>query len=377
MSQTPPAIAAQAESAATGLAAPELMDWRIEAFRALAAAMVMTVHYLGYFGAENTPLLYLFTGVDLFFVLSGYVFAPYLLAGKRLHTESFLIRRFFRLYPLYLLSLVAYTAFKWGDPQLGAMLLRHLFMAHSLESREIAYYFNGAYWSLPPEVEFYLLLPALAWLCARRWGFAMLVVLAVAARVTVTVLMPASYTEATIANVAAFHLPGLLVEFILGAGAWWCANRMRGNARAWGVLLFAAGVAISLLWAQAVVARLLAGGNHTVHTDPLTRGNVQMIAALGYALIVAGVLRAVPMQPAPRFVQRAALWAGGCSYAVYLMHTLAPHLVGKLAPGTQGPALGLAAAALTFALATLMHWSFEDPMRRWGRDIARSRARSA
>ena len=367
----------RAESGATGLAASDATDWRVEMFRAIAAVMVMVVHYLHYFGGTKTLFLYFFTGVDLFFVLSGFVFAPYLLRGRRLEPAPFFIRRFFRLFPLYLLSLGAYGVLRWGDPQLPAMLWKHALMAHTLESRAIAFYFNPAYWSLPPEVEFYLLLPAMAWLCRMRWGFVALVGIAVVMRVIVTAMLPAGHLDESGAAIASFHLPGLLLEFLFGVMAWgWVAREKRQHALRCDSALLGAGVLLSVGWAIVVVGQLSEGGDALLHANPLTRGNVAMVAALGYALIVAGAMGLVSQVEVPQRVQRFALWAGGCSYAIYLLHLLAPAVLHKANPALAGPALGIAAAAVTIAAASLLHSLFEDPMRRWGRRIASRRTQA-
>jgi peptidoglycan/LPS O-acetylase OafA/YrhL len=49
------------------------------------------------------------TGVSLFFVLSGFVFAPYFERGS-MDYIAHLIRRVFRLFPLYLCALLVYVA---------------------------------------------------------------------------------------------------------------------------------------------------------------------------------------------------------------------------------------------------------------------------
>ena len=80
----------------------------IELYRGIAALMVMLCHYRSIvFGDERNLLSFLWTGVDLFFVISGFVFAPHITNAK-IKLNSFFIRRFFRIYPLYFLSLWIY-----------------------------------------------------------------------------------------------------------------------------------------------------------------------------------------------------------------------------------------------------------------------------
>ena len=49
----------------------------------------------------------------------------------------------------------------------GAAISRAAALYRSLCTLEIANFYNPAFWSLPPEVEYYLLLPLLAWFSVR------------------------------------------------------------------------------------------------------------------------------------------------------------------------------------------------------------------
>ncbi|MBK6295652.1 MAG: acyltransferase [Rhodoferax sp.] len=138
----------------------------IEALRGFAALMVVATHYAYMLSSQPKAWGFASTGVDLFFVLSGYVFAPYFF-GRKLSVWPHLIRRFFRLYPLYVAALLLYVALKLPDGGAWRHFGVHLFMGHTLRSTEVAFYYNPAFWSLPVEVEYYLLLPLLVWLVAR------------------------------------------------------------------------------------------------------------------------------------------------------------------------------------------------------------------
>ena len=80
----------------------------IEFFRGLGALMVMTSHYINFIVPERNIFNFLWTGVYMFFVICGYVFSPYIFRRKKLIIKIFLIRRFFRIYPMYFLSLLLY-----------------------------------------------------------------------------------------------------------------------------------------------------------------------------------------------------------------------------------------------------------------------------
>ena len=140
------------------------MNPAIELFRGIAALMVLTSHYAYFFTSELSFLNFLQTGVDLFFIISGFVFAPVIYSGK-IAVTPYLIRRFFRIYPLYLVSLLLYYGFAPIDPQKFTFFINHLFFLHTTHSVEELNFFNIAYWTLPIEAEFYLLVPFLVIAC--------------------------------------------------------------------------------------------------------------------------------------------------------------------------------------------------------------------
>jgi peptidoglycan/LPS O-acetylase OafA/YrhL len=351
-----------------GTAAPALRgdsDWRIELFRAIAASLVLSVHYLTFFTDRTTYANFFFTGVDLFFVLSGYVFAPYLVEQRSLKASPFFTRRFFRIYPLYLLALAAYAALKWHEPALGTSALKHVFMLHTLENRQVAFFFNAAFWSLPPETEFYICLPLFAWLCRKRYGFAWLVAGAVVLRIVVNSMSPNSVDGIVVVS---FHLPGLLIEFLLGALAYLAVRRFaKSTNAAWAAICLLAGLLALWLWGSYVVAQLASGGNSLLESNPLTRGNVGWFAAIGYAAVLAGSVSLLSRLAPSGRIAKAALWAGGCSYAVYLFHTLAPAVFERSGTSLSREAIGVISIIITVLVAALLHRWYEEPLRQWGR----------
>lgn len=145
----------------------------LDALRSLAVLMVVSDHTMSWWqyaggrqlGIGKLPLIYFgWTGVDLFFILSGY------LIGRQLWREyaetgavrvgRFVLRRGFRIWPLY-------VAFAIGTPLLTAAPVRlsdWLFYSN---------YAGGSVmggWSLSTEEQFYLLLPTAVALGARVLG---------------------------------------------------------------------------------------------------------------------------------------------------------------------------------------------------------------
>ena len=109
------------------------------------------------------------TGVDLFFVLSGFLIAGQLFntvaKGKTISVKEFVVKRFFRIIPPYLLVVIIYFAFpgahEWG--QLPA-LWRYLTFAvnFGLDLKKYGTFSHA--WSLCVEEQFYLVLPLIFWL---------------------------------------------------------------------------------------------------------------------------------------------------------------------------------------------------------------------
>ncbi|MFM7849459.1 MAG: acyltransferase family protein [Rubrivivax sp.] len=363
----------------------------IEAWRGVAAWLVVYAHFWAFSGTDWPPLRLAHTGVNLFFVVSGFVFAPYLF-GQTLHLRAHLVRRFFRIYPAYVLALGLYVAMKAQAGQPLLYIAEHLAFAH-VQTKEMAFYYNPPFWSLPAEVEFYLALPLLAGLAglgraaAGRWGAALLALLAAAAVLRGALGSASDGQAQNAAFVALFHLPGVLVEFLLGAAAWRVSRRsLSAIARAGMGAAGLAGWAALALWFARV-------GDAGVEASVL-RGQVGALAALCFALLVAATVgapvgkagpadgrtdgrtsgaRAGTTTGAPAAtaggLRALAVWAGRLSYGVYLFHGAALQAAVALAAAwgwSAGGARGLA-LALTLAMATAVYLAWENPWRRLGR----------
>jgi peptidoglycan/LPS O-acetylase OafA/YrhL len=111
-------------------------------------------------------------GVELFFFISGFVlFAPHarsVVLGTSLPTLGrFVDRRFIKIVPSYTLAvLVSFYLFTQPANVRGApfeQIVSHLTFTHSFSSNTM-FSIDSAFWSLAPEVQFYVLFPALAFL---------------------------------------------------------------------------------------------------------------------------------------------------------------------------------------------------------------------
>src|SRR4051812_8782153 len=87
----------------------------LDHLRAFAIVFVFLFHYqfYGHPEWENKIGSFGWTGVDLFFVLSGFLIAGQLFStiagGKRIAIKEFFIKRFFRIIPPYLVVITLYA----------------------------------------------------------------------------------------------------------------------------------------------------------------------------------------------------------------------------------------------------------------------------
>jgi len=131
-------------------------------------------------------------GVELFFVISGFILAlpfarEFLYREKPVDLRKYYLRRLTRLEPPYILVLIIFYAAAWfsREPTLRghyfATFLARLFYLYGLIYQD-APTVNGVTWSLEIEVQFYVLMPLLAMVFAlpampRRIGLVLAVIL--------------------------------------------------------------------------------------------------------------------------------------------------------------------------------------------------------
>tara|TARA_B100001989_G_C24540861_1_gene467479 strand:+ start:322 stop:1473 length:1152 start_codon:yes stop_codon:yes gene_type:complete len=153
----------------------------IDGLRGVAILMVLWFHSAGYAnriidstGADsNTYHNFAFfgaTGVDLFFVISGFLITGILIDSvntQQKPLEKFYIRRFLRIFPAYyallFVVLILYFVIAFDLPDLGLTLSHILYLQNwSPEfSRAGAFEYLDHTWSLAIEEQFYLVWPAL------------------------------------------------------------------------------------------------------------------------------------------------------------------------------------------------------------------------
>ncbi len=164
----------------------------LDLLRAIAIVWVMLFHSF-IVGGLNEDYTWLsrfgWMGVDLFFVLSGFLIGSQVLLpisrGQLFSFRDFYIRRAFRILPAFWIVLMLYFVFPWFREAPGMepwWKFAGFFMNLSID-----YVHNQAFshaWSLCIEEHFYLIFPLLAWSLSRRMsagGFIALIIVLVLA----------------------------------------------------------------------------------------------------------------------------------------------------------------------------------------------------
>lgn len=129
--------------------------------------MVVVIYHAGIMGFPLSGDVHRFgwIGVDLFFVLSGYLIGGQLLAplarGQRINLGTFFARRAFRIMPAYFVVLGIYFLLpSWREyPQMSQPLWKFLLSVQNIALRGGTAFSHA--WSLAVEDQFYLVLPLL------------------------------------------------------------------------------------------------------------------------------------------------------------------------------------------------------------------------
>lgn len=338
----------------------------IDGLRAIAVLSVVLYHagVAGFTGG--------FVGVDIFFVISGYLITR-LIAGEMERTRdfsftNFYLRRIRRLFPALAVTLLATLAVGWfifppdlykktGESALAALLS----FSNMYFWMGTGYFDDSSYlkpvlhtWSLSVEEQFYIIWPAavvflVLGLLQKIPSFIVAVVL------TVVGLAATEHLARTAPSSAFFWMPARIFEFAIGAALVWLPTKLRPEG--WRAeLSFAIGLA--LIAYSIVMYR---------EGSPLFPGISALAPCIGAALIIAS--------PQSRLSQltitgKPVVFIGLISYSLYLVHW--PIIVFY----TQWVGRSLFAAdkalivALSIVLGVLLYYLVETPFRKrqfkWG-----------
>ena len=322
-------------------------------FRALAASWVMLFHLFAFtgpkvisvsvFGRELHlhPLLTIgWVGVDLFFVLSGFLLATHLMdalaRGRPGALRRYFAARARRVFPAYwvqiaLLFVIAVLAAR-AIPDWARYIPMHIPMLHFL-SEKASFAINAVYWTLPIEFSFYLCLPLIARYILRaerragaaRWAMLFGLYAAIILMVwCYRYAMFRHFEQGTVNEIVwiTSQLPGTLDVFMAGVVAATALRWLRlraapspspGHGLA-STALAAAGLA-GILGMMYFIDHLYAvywQGHWALFVW-------HSITAVFIALLVAGIAISGPLTRA-LFETRAMIFLGTISYSIYLWH---------------------------------------------------------
>lgn len=264
------------------------------------------------------------TGVDLFFVLSGFLVGGLLIKEiqrtSRLNLKRFLIRRAFKIWPAYFMFL----AFVWAKGLRHGQSCSELFQVLWPNFLHVQNYIRtppGHTWSLAVEEHFYVLLPVFLLILVQRarfdqrclrfipWAAAGVAFFCLAARFISNIGRP--FVPETHYFPTHLRLDGLLIGVALSYGyhchiKW--VNRMR-KKKVW---LAVAGFLMLLPFFA------IAGDRPFVFTVGYT------ILAIAYSLLILAFVPAPGLPTVPTGMQGAMMKGvaavGTCSYSIYLWH---------------------------------------------------------
>lgn len=300
-------------------------------------------------------------GVDLFFVVSGFLITGILLdtRGDGGYFKNFYARRVLRIFPLYYLFVIGvFVAFS-GNPEFRAnsgspgWYLAHLGNVPEGVLEHDVPYWLGPVWSLAIEEQFYLTFPWLVYALDRRKLTIVLVSMVLAApaiRLATMLALPDHerfqylFTLCRIDTIAVGCLLAVVVRTI---------DLARYRTAAFRIAV----VTIPMLLVLAI-------GSHLDRTSPFDRVFGYSIVAVGCAAVLALVLlgRGQPATAVLRFAPLAYL--GKLCFGLYLLHRPADTLVSAAAAriGIEGE-LWLMPAKLVMAvvLATVSWRLIERP----------------
>jgi exopolysaccharide production protein ExoZ len=324
----------------------------VQVLRAIACYMVVVHHILDslhhYVMRLEIDTIVFASGVDVFFVLSGFIMAE--VTHRRPQSAGeFLTGRFFRIAPIYylltvfafLVSLSGVTIFGRSDAGVGDLLLSLSFLPiPGGDGIADPILFVG--WSLNYEMMFYLVFATSMLISGTRSPIS-LVALTIVALWAAACLMPVSVATRFLGN-------PIVLEFVAGIVVWRVGRAIRpepGGALL--ILLFGLGLLAStaFLDAETIASRRVLYFGVPVALIVYAAVCLEMPARRSAGLLVA---------------------QGDASYSIYLVHPFALLVAGKLllVAGLVG-AFGVAGVAFVLFVCagvagTLFHGLVERPI---------------
>lgn len=356
------------------------MRYDIQVMRGIAVLAVVIFHAFHGVFAKG------FLGVDVFFVISGFLITGHIL--RQLEDDDFSFKAFYlsrarRLLPASLVTLAAtsvmalllLTPAELGDyakQLIGALT----FTANFALAQQVGYFEGAAearpllhIWSLSLEEQFYFIAPLLLWMTPRRWRFGLLLALTIGSGLLCAVLMsgiPIPHLLPSVASkIAFFMLPARAWELSIGGLAAWAMLRWpQFQVSRWAkygalaVIVFCCGYGVSsvhpgpdALIVAVCTAVILMGQDGWLHRNPIT-DSIRNVGDWSYSLYLVhwplfsfAFIVYLGQPPAPLMIG-IGLVSIGLAWAQY-RYVEQPFRTGRFSPSRRfWPAVGGAAGLL-------------------------------
>jgi len=350
----------------------------LDHLRALAISLVFLFHLQIFGHPEWVKFIggFGWSGVDLFFVLSGFLIAGQLFNrianNKPISYKEFFLKRVFRIIPAYVTIVLLYALFpvlRERDPM--APLWRYLtFTLNIWLNRDMCNTFTHA-WSLCVEEQFYLTLPAILWLCGyfkagkksiymiiglfiagfiiRLWSWDHLVQPALSGDGGETMWLQYIYYPTYT------RLDGLLTGVSI-AGIFTFYPHIKTRIDRYGNVLLITGIAI--LTCAGFLCRDQNSFPASVYGFPLV--------SLGYGAVVAGAV--CPSCILYKFKSRVTAQIATLSYSIYLIHkimlTISQKIFGQMGIDKNSNVMLIIGIISSIAGALLLRYLVEKPFLR-------------
>lgn len=318
----------------------------IQVLRGVAASMVMFVHLDTQLARLHYPVLgsgWLAAGVDIFFVISGFIMWTSVERRSGMSARTFLKHRIIRIVPLYwtvttlvvLIGLLAPQLLRTTVLQPWHVLASYLFLPARHPAKNVFWPVVVAGWSLNYEMLFYVVFASAMALVPQGRALRFYVITII----LVIILVAAAATSPWI-DVMNFYANPVLLEFIAGMLLGMiCSARLIRPSPLWSVI---SAIGFCLIWA----ATRFSGGF-----------SMMLLAA---TMVVAGAVFLPPLK------HNALSALGDASYSLYLTHAISLAAVGLLWGRLFRP-LGaipfmLFSVAFAIGIAFLVYRKFEVPV---------------
>lgn len=350
----------------------------LDGLRAIAVLLVLWVHLPPLaLGPEMLRLSAALqpgaAGVDLFFVLSGFLITRILLAERQagLPLRRFLARRCLRIFPIYYLTLLVMS---------GGLSSAELWATLTYTSNWVFPFLPGYSavehcWSLAVEEQFYLLWPPLVALLplehSRRVLVGLIVPLGLLLPVVAMIFGPWDLHGDLLTELLLHASPVCFLILGLGSLVAFAEPRLRGNRRR---LCAAAGLALAAFWLFSTPGLRLFGILPEPGAPGMDAASVRSVsvpmsvisAAFGSlaALLLCLAVEGMSFGPAPALRSRMLRGIGRISYGLYLYHLPIFSCPGIWGPDPLAPSSVrvLLVLGLCLAVATASYRFIEKPL---------------